>query len=55
MGLVGRTGQGCDSLLRLALSLLKRARGKRSIKGKRLKAGWDDDYLLQVLQGITAN
>jgi predicted transposase YbfD/YdcC len=40
---------------RVAVSLLRRAPGKGSGVTKRLKAGWDDDYLLQVLQGITAD
>jgi predicted transposase YbfD/YdcC len=51
----GHAGENLGLLRRVAVSLLKRAPGKRSIKGKRLMAGWDDDYLLQVLQGITAN
>lgn len=42
-------------LRRVAVSLLKRAGTKGSIQTRRMKAGWDDDYLLQVLQGITAN
>jgi hypothetical protein len=50
----GHAGENLGLLRRVAVSLLKRAPG-RSIKGKRLKAGWDDEYLLQVLQGITAN
>jgi hypothetical protein len=37
----------------VAVSLLKRAPGKRPTPTKRLKAGWDDDYLIQILQGIT--
>ena len=39
-------------LRRLALCLLKRgSTSERSIKGKRLRASWDEDYLLQVLCG----
>src|SRR5512144_1633849 len=39
-------------LRRLALCLLKRdTSSKRSIKGKRLQAAWDDTYLLRVLCG----
>src|SRR5882724_8684566 len=37
---------------RVAASLLNRAPGKGSGVTKRLKAGWDDRYMLQVLQGI---
>ncbi len=37
-------------LRRLALCLLKKeASSKRSIKGKRLRASWDDGYLLGVI------
>ena len=43
-------------LRRLALCLLKKeSTSKRSIKGKRLKAGWDDGYLLRVLCGNAEN
>ena len=53
-----RAGQAAANLAmlrRVAVSLLRRAGTKGSIKARRMKAGWDDDYLLQVLQGITAN
>ena len=40
-------------LRHIALNLLKQTQSKRlSTKAKRLKAGWDNDFLLQVLQGI---
>jgi predicted transposase YbfD/YdcC len=50
-----RKGNGAYNfalLRRLALNLLKRERTARcGIKGKRLKAGWDHNYLLKVLEG----
>lgn len=49
----GHAGANLGWLRRVALSLLKRAAGKGSIKGKRLKAGWDEDFLTAVLRGIT--
>ena len=42
-------------LRRLALCLLQRDPSKGSIKGKRLRASWDEDYLLQVLCGNPEN
>ena len=43
-------------LRRLALCLLrKEATSKRSIRGKRLRASWDDGYLLQVMCGGAGN
>src|SRR4051794_9194929 len=43
-------------LRRLALCLLKRdTSSKGSIKGKRLRASWDEEYLLQVLCGTAGN
>jgi predicted transposase YbfD/YdcC len=47
-------GANLAMIRRVAVSLLRRAPGKGSGVTKRLKAGWDDDYLLQVLQGIPA-
>ena len=42
-------------LRRLAVSLLKREKGsKLSLAAKRKAAGWDDDYLLEVLQANLA-
>lgn len=49
----GHAAANLGMLRRVALSLLKRAGTKGSIKARRMKAGWDDDYLLQVLQEIT--
>jgi predicted transposase YbfD/YdcC len=49
----GNAGANLAMRRRVAVSLLKRAPGKGTTPTKRLKAGWDDDYLLQVLQGIT--
>lgn len=41
-----------STLRRLALNLLKReATSKRGVHGKRLRAAWDNDYLLKVLRG----
>jgi predicted transposase YbfD/YdcC len=50
----GHAAANLGMVRRVAVSLLKRAGTKGSIKTRRMKAGWDDDYLLQVLQGITA-
>jgi predicted transposase YbfD/YdcC len=49
-----RTGHGAENLAvlrHIALNLLKReASVKAGIKAKRLQAGWDNRYLLRVLQ-----
>jgi len=50
----GHAAANLGMVRRVAVSLLKRTKVKGSIKTRRMKAGWDDDYLLQVLQGITA-
>ncbi|QDV37318.1 ISAs1 family transposase [Tautonia plasticadhaerens] len=47
-------GANLALIRRVAVALWWRAPGKGSGVTKRLKAGWDDDYLLQVLQGMTA-
>ena len=51
----GHAGANLALIRRVAVSLLRRAPGKGSGVTKRLKAGWDDEYLLQVLQGIPAS
>ena len=46
----GHAAQNFSLLNRIALNLLKQDKTcKLGIKGKRLKAGWDNDYLLQIL------
>lgn len=51
----GHAAANLAMLRRVALSLLKRAGTKGSIRTRRMKAAWDDEYLLNVLQGIKAN
>ena len=46
----GHAAQNYSVLNRIALNLLKQDKtSKRGIHGKRLKAGWDNDYLLHLL------
>jgi len=48
----GHAGENLAMMRRVAVSLLRRAPGKESGRTKRMKAGWDDEYLLKVLLGF---
>jgi predicted transposase YbfD/YdcC len=49
---IGHAGANLSLVRKLALNLLRReASVKTGIRSKRLKAGWNDDYLLKVLTG----
>lgn len=49
----GAAAENFVVLRHIALNLLKQTKSKHlSTKAKRLKAGWDNDFLLQVLGGI---
>ena len=46
----GHSAENFSILRRIALNLLKQEKtSKRGVKGKRHKAGWDNDYLYKVL------
>ena len=46
----GNAAQNFSRITRIALNLLKQNKtSKLGMKGKRLKAGWDNNYLLQLL------
>ncbi len=46
----GNAAENYSTVLRIALNLIKaETTTKSSIKGKRLMAGWDNDYLLKIL------
>ncbi len=52
---VGHGAENFSRLCRVALNLLKQDKTvKAGIKAKRLKAGWDHDYLLQLISGEDA-
>ena len=51
----GHAGANLAMIRKVAVSLLRRAPGKGSGVTKRLQAGWDDEFLLEVLQGIPTN
>ena len=47
----GNASENYSILLKIALNLLKNEKTeKQGIKGKRLKAGWDNQYLLKILK-----
>lgn len=51
----GHAGANLGLIRRIAASLLQQDPGKGSIKAKRLNAAWDENYMLRVLRGFTAN
>ena len=47
----GHAAQNFSIISRIALNLVKNENSKkRSVKGKRLDAGWDNDYLLKIIK-----
>jgi predicted transposase YbfD/YdcC len=50
----GHAGASLGLLRRAAVGLLKRAGEQGSIETRRLRAGWDQEFLSKVLQGIPA-
>jgi len=49
----GHAAENFAVLRHIALNLLRQQQNKRaSVKGRRKKAGWDTDYLLQVIRGF---
>lgn len=48
-------GANWAMIRRVAMSLLKNAEIRGSVKTKQLMAGWDDEQMLKILQGITGD
>lgn len=51
---VGFAAQNMAVVRHIALNLLKKEKSKNSVRGKRKKAGWNNDYLLDVLAAAVA-
>jgi predicted transposase YbfD/YdcC len=51
----GHAGANLGWVRRVAATLLKQTTAAGSVRNKRLRAGWDTDFLLQVLQGNPGN
>jgi predicted transposase YbfD/YdcC len=51
----GHAGANFAMIRKVVVSLLRRAPGKGSLVTKRLKAGWDEDFLLAILQEFPLN
>jgi predicted transposase YbfD/YdcC len=50
----GHSAQNCATLRHLALNLLRQDQtAKLGIKAKRLKAGWDETYLVRILRQVS--
>ena len=49
----GHAGANLGMIRRVAVSLLRRAGTRGSVHTRRLRAAWDDQYLIQVLQGLS--
>ena len=49
----GHAGANLGMIRRVALALLKRADTKGTIPTRRMKAAWDDDYMLNVIKTLT--
>lgn len=49
----GKAGENLAWIRRFTLGLLRRHPLKASIRTKRMKAGWNDDFMLEVLIGAT--
>ncbi len=46
----GKAAQNFALIQKIALNLIKRNSSKGSIKAKRLRAGWDNAFLIEILQ-----
>jgi predicted transposase YbfD/YdcC len=51
----GHAGANLAMVRRVAVSLLRRAGNKGSVHNRQLRAGWDDRFLIQVLQGLSTH
>lgn len=51
----GHAGANLAMVRKVALALLKRAPGKESVVTKRLRVGWDDEYLHAALAGFSSD
>ena len=51
----GHAAANLAMLRRVALSVLKRTGTKGSIRTRRMRAGWDDEYLLKVLNTLSTD